>query len=89
VLQLADGAQAVSAGVLRGLQDTRTPMIIACFGYWVVGFGSSVALGFATPLAGTGVWWGLATGLLVVAILLVGRWSARDRLGLVPSLRLQ
>jgi len=86
VFQLADGAQAVAAGVLRGLQDTRTPMIIAGFGYWVVGFGSCVALGFATPLAGTGVWWGLATGLLVVAILLVGRWSARDRLGLVPSL---
>jgi MATE family multidrug resistance protein len=86
VFQLADGAQAVAAGVLRGLQDTRTPMIIAGFGYWVVGFGSSVALSLATPLAGTGVWWGLATGLLVVAILLVARWSARDRLGLVPSL---
>jgi len=85
VFQLADGAQAVAAGVLRGLQDTRVPMIIAGFGYWLVGFGSSVALGFATPLAGTGVWWGLAIGLLVVAILLVGRWSARDRLGLVPS----
>jgi MATE family multidrug resistance protein len=84
VFQLADGAQAVAAGVLRGLQDTRTPMLIAGFGYWVIGFGSSVALGFATPLAGTGVWWGLAAGLLVVAILLVGRWSARERLRLVP-----
>ena len=85
VFQLADGAQAVGAGVLRGLQDTRTPMMIAGFGYWVIGFGSSVALGFATPLAGTGVWWGLAAGLLVVAIMLVGRWSARERLGLVPA----
>ena len=84
VFQLADGAQAVAAGVLRGLQDTRVPMIIAGFGYWVVGFGSSVALGFAASLAGTGIWWGLAAGLLVVATLLVGRWSARDRLGLVP-----
>lgn len=84
VFQLADGAQAVAAGVLRGVQDTRTPMIIAAFGYWVVGFGSSVALGFATPLGGTGVWWGLAAGLLVVAVLLVGRWSARGRLGLLP-----
>jgi len=84
VFQLADGAQAVAAGVLRGLQDTRLPMIIAGFGYWVIGFGSSVALGFATPLAGTGVWWGLAAGLLVVAVLLVGRWSARGRLELLP-----
>jgi MATE family multidrug resistance protein len=88
VFQLADGAQAVAAGVLRGLQDTRVPMIIAAFGYWIIGFGSSVALGFGTPLAGTGVWWGLAAGLLVVAILLVGRWSARHRLGLVPPTRM-
>ena len=85
VFQLADGAQAVAAGVLRGLQDTRVPMLIAVFGYWVVGFGSSVALGFFTPLAGTGVWWGLAAGLLVVALLLVARWSARVRLGLTPA----
>lgn len=85
VFQLADGAQAVAAGVLRGLQDTRMPMMIAAFGYWVIGFGSSVALGFATPLAGSGIWWGLAAGLLTVAILLVGRWSARGRLGLLPS----
>lgn len=87
VFQLVDGAQAVAAGVLRGLQDTRTPMIIAGFGYWGVGFGSSVALGFGTSLAGTGVWWGLAAGLLIVAVLLVGRWSARDRLGLLPPPR--
>jgi putative MATE family efflux protein len=86
VFQLADGAQAVAAGVLRGLQDTRVPMLIAAFGYWIVGFGSSVALGFATPLAGAGIWWGLAAGLLVVAVLLVGRWKARDRLQLIPRL---
>lgn len=84
VFQLVDGAQAVAAGVLRGLQDTRMPMMIAAFGYWIIGFGSSVVLGFATPLAGTGVWWGLAAGLLVVAIMLVGRWSVRARLGLLP-----
>ncbi|WP_287980031.1 MATE family efflux transporter [Sphingomonas sp.] len=85
VFQLADGAQAVAAGVLRGIQDTRVPMLIAAFGYWVVGFGSSVALGFATPLAGAGIWWGLAAGLLVVALLLTMRWRARGRLGLEPA----
>ena len=42
VFQLADGAQAVAAGVLRGLQDTRTPMLIAAFGYWVIGFGTAI-----------------------------------------------
>lgn len=82
VFQLVDGAQAVAAGVLRGLQDTRVPMLVALFGYWVVGFGFSAALGFWTPLEGTGIWIGLAVGLLVVSILLVWRWAARERLGL-------
>ena len=85
VFQLVDGAQAVAQGVLRGIQDTRVPMVIALFGYWVVGFGMSVLLGFRTPLAGVGVWWGLAIGLAVVAMLLIRRWSARARLGLLPA----
>ena len=84
VFQLVDGAQAVAAGALRGLQDTRVPMMVALVGYWVAGFGSAAALGFATPLAGVGIWWGLAIGLAVVAVLLVWRWNARARLGLLP-----
>jgi MATE family multidrug resistance protein len=83
--QLFDGAQAVAAGALRGLQDTRVPMLIAVLGYWIPGFGLAVGLGFLTDLRGTGVWIGLATGLVVVAILLLTRWSRRERLGLVPS----
>ncbi len=83
LFQLADGAQAVAAGVLRGVQDTRVPMVIALIGYWLVGFATSVILGFWTPLAGIGVWIGLALGLLVVAVLLVHRWHRREALGLV------
>lgn len=82
--QILDGAQAVGAGVLRGLQDTRVPMQFALFGYWVPGLITALGLGFYTPLRGTGIWIGLATGLLVVAILMLWRWSRRDRLGLVP-----
>ncbi len=78
--QLADGAQAVAAGALRGLQDTRVPMAIAVFGYWLPGFGTAVALAFFTPLRGLGIWIGLAVGLLVVAVLLLHRWMRRDRL---------
>jgi MATE family multidrug resistance protein len=81
--QLADGAQAIAAGALRGLQDTRMPMAIAVFGYWLPGFGTAIALGFLTPLQGVGVWIGLAIGLLVVAGLLMLRWNRRERLGLV------
>jgi len=83
--QLFDGAQAVAAGVLRGLQDTRTPMIIAICGYWIAGYGTAIYLGFWTPLQGVGVWIGLAVGLIVVAALLLLRWRMRGRLGLLPA----
>jgi MATE family multidrug resistance protein len=83
--QLFDGVQAVAAGALRGLQDTRMPMLIALAGYWPVGFTVSIALGFFTPLAGIGVWIGLAAGLVVVAALLLLRWHRRAALGLLPN----
>lgn len=82
--QLFDGIQAVAAGLLRGLQDTRVPMIIAVFGYWVVGFGIAIFLGFYTPLSGVGVWVGLAVGLVAVSALLLWRWRGREKLRLVP-----
>lgn len=81
--QLVDGVQAVAAGALRGLQDTRIPMAIAAFAYWVPGFGTALVLAFYTPLRGTGVWIGLATGLGVAAVLLLWRWHRRRDLGLV------
>ncbi|OYX45450.1 MAG: MATE family efflux transporter, partial [Sphingomonadales bacterium 32-64-22] len=83
--QLVDGIQAVAMGSLRGLQDTRLPMAYAVFGYWVPGLGCSLALGFYTPLAGVGVWIGLAVGLVVVAALMLRRWMRRETLGLLPA----
>jgi MATE family multidrug resistance protein len=83
--QLVDGAQAVAAGALRGLQDTRVPMLIAVLGYWLGGFSTAIVLGFATPLSGVGVWIGLAVGLALVAVLLVRRWHRRAVLGLLPA----
>lgn len=82
--QLFDGAQAVAGGLLRGLQDTRVPMLIALFGYWVIGFGTSVVLAFRFDLAGLGVWIGLAFGLAAVTALFLWRWRARETIGLVP-----
>jgi MATE family multidrug resistance protein len=83
--QLFDGLQAVAAGALRGVQDTRVPMWLALFGYWVPGLGTAVFLGFWTPLEGVGVWLGLAVGLTVVAALLLSRWIRRERLSLVST----
>ena len=82
--QLFDGIQAVLAGALRGLQDTRMPMFLALAGYWLFGFTASAWLGLWTPLAGIGVWLGLAVGLVVVSVLLLHRWRARAKLGLLP-----
>ena len=72
-------------GSLRGLQDTRVPMGFALFGYWVPGLATCLWLGFRTPLGGTGVWFGLALGLFVVALLMLQRWIRRERLGLLPA----
>ena len=79
MFQLFDGIQAVSAGVLRGLGDTRGPFVINLAGFWLCGFPVSVLLAFGTPLRAMGLWWGLAAGLAVVAALLLLRVRSRLR----------
>lgn len=85
LFQIFDGAQAVGAGMLRGLHDTRIPMLYALFGYWVVGLGVAVWLGFGLDWQGVGIWTGLASGLAVVAVLMLARWTRRERLGLMAA----
>jgi MATE family multidrug resistance protein len=80
--QLVDGAQVIGAGMLRGLHDTRWPLIFAAVGYWVVGLGVGAWLAFAADWQGVGIWVGLASGLAVVAALMLARWLMRGRLGL-------
>ena len=81
LFQIFDGAQAVAAGMLRGVHDARTPMLIALFGYWGIGLPVGAALAFLTPLAGVGLWIGLACGLACVSALLLARWRLRERAG--------
>jgi MATE family multidrug resistance protein len=83
LFQVADGAQAVGAAMLRGLGDTRVPMVYAAFGYWAIGGTLGVALAFATELRASGIWIGLTTGLTVVAALMLARWLRRSKLGLL------
>lgn len=80
--QLVDGAQVIGAGMLRGLHDTRWPLFFALFGYWGVGLGIGSWLAFGADWKGVGIWVGLASGLAVVAVLMLARWNLRDRIGL-------
>jgi MATE family multidrug resistance protein len=81
--QIADSLQAVASGILRGVKDTRTPMLIAVFSYWVIGMPVAYVLAFPLAWGGTGIWWGLALGLAAAAILLNARVLRRNRLGLL------
>lgn len=87
LFQVVDGAQAVTAGMLRGLHDTRVPMFMALTGYWLFGMPLAVGLGFGAGWEGVGIWFGLAGGLALTALLLVWRWLGRERLGLLPKPR--
>jgi multidrug resistance protein, MATE family len=80
--QLVDGAQVIGAGMLRGLHDTRWPLIFALVGYWVVGLGIGSWLAFGRDWKGVGIWIGLASGLAAVAALMLARWILRERIGL-------
>jgi MATE family multidrug resistance protein len=75
-LQIADGAQVVSAGVLRGLGRTRAPAVIHFIGYYLIALPVGYLLAFRVGLGVRGVWWGLTTGLLSIAGLLLF-WVAR------------
>ncbi len=77
VFQVFDGLQVVASGALRGVADTRVPMVLTLVGFWFVGLPVSAWLGFRTGLGPPGIWWGLAIGIGVVGILLVGRVRAR------------
>ena len=79
LFQFVDGAQAVLNGMLRGLGDTRVPMIVCGIGYWAIGLPLGVALAFPGGLGGAGIWIGLATGLAAVAVMLTVRWLSRAR----------
>ncbi len=58
IFQVVDGAQVVGAGILRGLHDTRVPMIFTFIGYWLIGIGVGVWLAFSAGWGGVGIWAG-------------------------------
>jgi MATE family multidrug resistance protein len=81
VFQVFDGLQAVGAGVLRGLGDTRVPLVAMLAGYWLIGIPVSVALAYGTSLGPVGLWWGFVAGLASVAAFLLVRVRIMFRRG--------
>ena len=71
---IADGVQTVAAGALRGMNDTRLPLLFATISYWLIGFTSACLLGFATTLGAVGIWIGLSAGTAAYALLLILRF---------------
>ena len=81
--QLVDTLQVLAAGLLRGLKDTRVPMQIALFSYWIIGIPAAYGLSQYTSLQALGVWLGLAIGLTVASLLGMWRYIERAKLGLI------
>ncbi|MCZ4353048.1 MATE family efflux transporter [Roseovarius aestuarii] len=80
LFQLVDGGQVMALGLLRGVQDTRVPMVIAGISYWIIGMPVSYVLGFTLGFGAIGIWMGLVVGLAVAALLLglrFWRWTTR------------
>jgi multidrug resistance protein, MATE family len=71
---VADGIQTVAAGALRGMNDTRVPLVFAAISYWLIGFSAAYGLAFWAGFGAIGVWIGLSCGTAVYAILLILRF---------------
>ena len=79
VFQLADGVQVALSGALRGLRDTRVPMLISLVAYWVLAMPAGVVLAFVVGMEGVGLWIGMVVGLATAALLLSWRFVRSSR----------
>ncbi len=80
LFQMADAMQVMALGLLRGIRDTKVPMIAAIVSYWVIGIPCSYGLGFALGYGAVGIWLGLVVGLSVAALSMMLRfWTLAPR----------
>ena len=77
VFQLFDGIQGVVTGTLRGLGDTRTPMIVNLGAHWFLGLPVSYTLCFIAGWGVWGLWVGLSLGLIVTGTILLWAWTVK------------
>ena len=82
---ITDGVQAIAAGALRGLNDTRVPMAFAAISFWLIGFSSAYSLAFPAGLGAIGIWIGFSIAVGTFATLLVWRFHSLTWRGYLPS----
>jgi len=82
IFQIVDGVQVTAGGALRGLKDTRIPMFIGIFAYWCVGLSTGYTFGISSGYGAIGLWWGLAIGLGIAAMVMTWRFSNKTTKGL-------
>jgi MATE family multidrug resistance protein len=78
---ITDGVQAIAAGALRGLNDTRVPMLLAAVSFWLIGFTSAYGLAFPAGYGAVGIWIGFSLAVGTFAALLIGRFHLRTQDG--------
>lgn len=74
IFQMSDSTQAISAGLLRGIKDVKTPTVLIAIAYWVVGIPVGCLLAFTFGMGASGIWLGFITGLTLSAIFLSVRF---------------
>lgn len=79
VFALFDGVQGVITGTLRGIGDTRTPMVVNLLAHWFVGLPIGYTLCFILGWGVYGLWVGLSLGLIIVGIILLWVWTHKIR----------
>jgi len=85
VFELFDGLQVVAGGALRGLGDTRTPMLAHLLGYWGIGLPVVYVLCFPLRWGAAGIWVGLSAALIVIGTILLLVWRHAIRSATRPS----
>jgi len=74
VFQISDSTQAISAGLLRGIKDVKTPTILIAIAYWVIGLPTGYILAFHFDMGAPGIWLGLIIGLTLASVFLINRF---------------
>jgi len=83
IIQPFDSLATVTSGILRGMKDTRIPMIFSITSYWLLGFTSGLILSFVFNFNGSGIWIGLAIGASAFGILTASRLALKWQQGFI------